>query len=177
MYFIRSCGLCTINTGLAWFTRHVDLYKVWRTLYNINKSCINLPDLWKITGLVNFIWCYRIADFVQYLPALRDLSDMWTFIRSGGLCTILTSLAWFTNLMYFIRSCGLCTILTSLAWFTKHVDLYKVWRTLYNINKSCMIYQTCGKSPGLWTLYGVIGLRTLYNTYQPCVIYQTCGPL
>jgi hypothetical protein len=37
----------------------------------------DLPDLWKITGLVDFIWCYSIADFVQYQQALRDLPDLW----------------------------------------------------------------------------------------------------
>ena len=46
---------------------------------------------------------------------------------------------------------------------------------MYNINKSCVIYQTCGKSPGLWTLYEVIVLQTLWNVDQPCKMYRTGG--
>jgi hypothetical protein len=41
-----------------------------------------------------------------------------------------------------------------------------------------VIYQTCGKSPGLWTLYGVIVLQTLWNVDQPCKMVdyiRSCG--
>ena len=45
---------------------------------------------------------------------------------------------------------------------------YKVWGSLYNINRPCMIYQTYEKIPDLWTLYGLIELQTLCNYDRPC---------
>jgi hypothetical protein len=73
--FIRSGGLCIISTSLV-----------------------------KITGLVNFISSYRIADFVQYLPALQQITGLMDFIRPGDLCIILTSPMKITSPVDFIRS-------------------------------------------------------------------------
>ena len=82
--------------------------------------------------------------------------------------------------------------------------LYKVWQSLYNINRPCMFYQICEKLPFFWTLYGLIELQTLcnidqpckknicscendqpfglykvwqplQNIYRPCMVFQTCG--
>ena len=78
---------------------------------------------------MDFIWYYRIADFVQCLLALQKITGLMDFIRSGGLCIIFTSLADFTGLMDFIRS-GVYHVLsiisTSLSIFYWFYGLYKV---------------------------------------------------
>ena len=79
---------------------------------------------------MDFIWSYRIADFVKCLLALQKITRLMDFIRSGGLCIIFTSLAEFTRLMDFIRSGVLSTILTSLSIFYCFYGLYKVWQHL-----------------------------------------------
>ena len=89
--------------------------------------------------------------------------------------SILTILVKITNLINFIRSGRLYTIFTSLSWIYQTHGLYKVCWSLCNISQPCVIYQTCRKSPGLWTLYGVIELQTLWNFCQPCKIYRTGG--
>ena len=78
---------------------------------------------------MNFIWSYKIADFVQYLLALQKITRLMDIIRSGGVCKISTSLAKIYN----------------------NYELYKVWQTLDNIEQPCEII------PDLWTLYGPIG--------------------
>jgi hypothetical protein len=55
--------------------------------------CVISTSLVKTTGLMYFIKSYRIADFVQYSPALQKFTSVVDFIRSGGLCVISTSLA------------------------------------------------------------------------------------
>ena len=79
---------------------------------------------------MDFIWSYRIADFVQCLLALQKITGLMDFIRSGGLCIIFTSLAEFVGLMDFIRSGVLSIISTGLSIFYRFYGLYKVWRRL-----------------------------------------------
>jgi hypothetical protein len=57
------------------------------------------PDLWKITGYMDFIRYYRIADFVQRWLALQIVPDLFRFIRSGGLCAIVIGLEKITFIM------------------------------------------------------------------------------
>ena len=79
---------------------------------------------------MDFIWSYKIADFVQYLLALQKITGLRDFIRSAGLCIIFTSLAEFSGLMDFIRSGVLSIISTSLSIFYRFYGLYKVWQCL-----------------------------------------------
>ena len=79
---------------------------------------------------MDFIWSYRIADFVQCLLALQKITRLMDFIRFGGLCIIFTSLADFTGLMDFIRSGVLSIISASLSIFYQFYGLYKVWQHL-----------------------------------------------
>ena len=153
--FIRSGGLCGILTGLVWFTRPCGLYMVLWSLYNINRACMmyhtceKLPDLWALYGLIDLQTLCNIYKTFECLPGLC------TFIRSCDLCIISTRLAW------------LFAIFTSLSYIYRGYAPYKVLRPLHNINRACMIYQTCEKLSGLWALYGLIQLQTLCNIYQP----------
>ena len=68
---------------------------------------------------MDFIWSYKIADFVQYLLALQKITRLMDFIRSGGVCKISTSLAKIYN----------------------NYELYKVWQPLYDIDLPYKNYQ------------------------------------
>ena len=140
MCFIRPAGLCEMSTSLAWFTRHVELYKVLWSLYNIKLPCINWPDLWKPPDLCNIICSYRIADFVERWSAFEK------FTRRLDLYKNLWSL-------YNIEQpAGLCEMFDSLAWFAKHVEAYKVLWSLYNIRRPCRNLQDLWKRPDLFKI-------------------------
>jgi hypothetical protein len=81
--------------------------------------------------------------------SLAKITVLVGFIRSGGLCVLLTNLTKITGLCQFIRSCRHCTILSSLTEITRRVkficlvDIKKVYLLLYNIDKLYKSYQSC----------------------------------
>jgi hypothetical protein len=99
MDFIRSGDLCIISTSLSKIYQIYGPYKVRQTLDNFDCPCKKITGLMdfirsgalcvistnfvKITGLMDFIKSYRIADFVQYSPALQNLTRLMDFIRYG----------------------------------------------------------------------------------------------
>ena len=109
--FIRCCGVCGILTSLVLFYQKCSLYMVWWTLYNIHQPCVILPDMWKTTRLVRFVWSYKFTDFAEYLPAFRTFTGLMHLIRSCYVSILSTSFAWFTRPVKNFRGCELCIVL------------------------------------------------------------------
>ena len=119
-------------TAMVKITRRVDFYKYLWSLYNIKQPCRNHQTRAPYTlSTVQVRPCIRRS-------ALEKFTSRVDFIRCQRLCIIFTHLAETTGLVDFIRSAILSTLSTRLCGF------YKVWASLYNINRRCQNSQTCG---------------------------------
>ena len=134
---------------------------------------------------------------MQYRPALQKISDVWTFIMSGPLCIILTSLADITRLLYFIRSrginqpcenyrtcvlyivlqnCRLCAIIIRRVDFIRSCCLCVILTSLTDITR-LLYFIRCGGINQPCENSRTCGLYkfccSLYNITQPCENYRT----
>jgi hypothetical protein len=94
----------------------------------------------EITSLVDFI---RSGGLCIILTHLAKITGLVVFIRSEGLWALLTALMKITSLVDFIRSGGLCIILTRLAKITKLVVFIRSGGLWAFIDHPCGNYEPC----------------------------------
>src|SRR5882762_3534044 len=125
----------------------------------IYQTCGLLHVIIELQTLCNIDWPWK------------KIADVWTFIRSCGLCIISNGLAETTNLLHLLHYRPslqkICQTFIGLGEIYQMCQLYKVWASLYNIDLPYRNHRT-------WAVYKV--WHSLYNIKRPCKNHRTSAP-